>query len=364
MELTPVMRSCSVTLLLAALRLLSAVPDTGCAGGLQLLSSARSQKNTLSVSRSWAGFRDECQSGKSGAKPAAIPLSWEGGMRQTSKIVAEAITVGMLLAVGAGHCFAQIATPGTLAPAIKQATNVNATNLEAATPDAPSAVFAANVEFSSSKSQDLASILGVVGSPDPILGFLPRTAPVSAQERFHRFLHRSFSPEALRGDLWDAAQAQFHGAWPGYGGGVIGFEKRYFAVLASHTTSNFFGGYMFPTLLHQNPRSPRLGPGHSFWHRFGYAATRVAVTRNDYGKETFNSSLLLTMAASRSVANLYFPREQRGFSASISSVQGALIDTVQGNLQREFVPDIQHFLWKHAPGCLKRMADRLPYARF
>ena len=186
--------------------------------------------------------------------------------------------------------------------------------------------------------------------------------PATADERLHRFLENSLSQAALGGDLLDAVQAHYGKSWPGYGKGLTGFERRYFAVTARHVSNNFFETYLFPTLLHQNPRSPRLGTG-SVWHRFGYAVSRVALTYSDDGRQTFNSSLLLSVVATNAVANFYYPENQRGFSATLNRIQSSLIDNVQGNLSREFLPDVERFLWKHAPSSIHRLAERLPLAR-
>jgi len=256
----------------------------------------------------------------------------------------------VLFAVCLGHALAE--TP----------TTTNQSGSGAMLPDAPSAVVT-ELQFSSfiPPSMNMAA-----GAEPAVLVFessyRPDTARVRTDERLHRFLQNSFSPSASRGNLLDAVQAHFQKAWPGYGTGISGFERRYFAISAGHVANNFFGTYLFPTWLHQNPLSSRLGPGASLWRRFGYAITRVAVTRDDRGNETFNSSLLLSTVASNSVRNLYYPQDQRGLSSTIGGIEGSLIGNVQGNLSREFMPDIQQFLWKHAPAKLQRLAHHLPFS--
>jgi len=264
-------------------------------------------------------------------------------------------TVGILVLVAAGGVCGSAQTVET---EISSSTLEARAALESVLPDAPSAVAVTASAFSTSGDHDDAanriSLAWRNSTHHP--------AHPTPSQRWHSFVDHTFSPSALRGDLLDAAQAQFHHAWPEYGKGFPGFEKRYGAILAGHAAGNFFGTYLFPTLLHQSPRSPRLGPGHSVWRRFGYAVSRVAVTRDDYGNETLNSSLLLTTAGTSSVANLYYPRDQRGWSPTASRFEGSLMGNLQGNLSREFLPDIQQFLWKHAPARLQRLAPRLPCA--
>ncbi|HYA24792.1 MAG TPA: hypothetical protein VEF05_11570 [Terriglobales bacterium] len=249
-------------------------------------------------------------------------------------------SLGTVLVMLFAACLGQASA---LAPAVAPESSP-----EAILPDAPSAVV---------RSQPPASFqLQVVFES----GFPPSSA-AKVDERFHRFLETSFSSSATRGNLLDAGQAQIQKAWPGYGKGFRGFEKRYFAITADHAAGNFFGAFLFPTLLHQNPRSPRLGPGSSLWRRLGYAASRAALTRDDSGNTSFNTSLLLSTVASSAVKNFYYPRDQRGVSTTVSAVERSLLGNVQGNLSREFLPDIQHFLWKHAPERWQRFTQRLPF---
>jgi len=262
--------------------------------------------------------------------------------------------------------FAVFALFASLGPTIGQtasgqnsAAPENQSSLEAILPDAPSAVVSADVQFSSSKLQPGgADCMSALESPSRF-----HLAYRTPGQRWHSFLQRSFAPSALRGDLLDAAQAQFHNAWPEYGKGSQGFERRFGAVIAGHVASNFFGTYFFPTLLHQNPTSPRLGPGHTVWRRFGYALSRVAVTRDDDGKEAVNSSFLLSSVAANSITNLYYPRNQRGFSSTLARIEDSLIGKVQADLSREFLPDIEQFLWRHASGGLQRLTQRLPFTK-
>jgi hypothetical protein len=244
----------------------------------------------------------------------------------------------MLLALCLGHSFAE--TPEA----------ENQSRGEATLPDAPSVGL---TDFSNLRQ-----------APELVFesSYHLTPAPATPDERLRRFLQNSFFPEALRGNLFDAVQAQFQKAWPEYGRGLSGFERRYFVISAGHVANSFFGTYLFPTLLHQTPRSPRLGTGSSLWRRLGYAVSRVAVTRDDNGNRTLNSSLLLSTVASNAARNLYYPRDQRGPVATIAGIEGSLIGSLQGNLSREFMPDIQQFLWKHAPARLQRLAHRLPFS--
>jgi hypothetical protein len=181
--------------------------------------------------------------------------------------------------------------------------------------------------------------------------------------RFLAFERRACSLDLLAGTFFDALQALHKTAWSEYGGGLQGFEKRYGAMLADRDASSFFGTFLFPTLFHQNPRYSRLGPRTSLWRRAVYAVSRTAIAQNDAGGAAPNLSLLLTIVAAQSLKNLYYPEPQRGFAQTLQRSQDALLGNMQDNLSREFVPDIERFLWKRMPDGLKRLEQRLPFRR-
>ena len=91
-----------------------------------------------------------------------------------------------------------------------------------------------------------------------------------------------------------------------------GYGKRYGASLADTESGAFFGRFLFPVLLHEDPRylrstSDKTAP------RVAYALSRVLVTHDDSGKKRPNLSLMLSAVAASSLANSYYPREDRGF---------------------------------------------------
>jgi hypothetical protein len=73
---------------------------------------------------------------------------------------------------------------------------------------------------------------------------------------------------------------------------------------------NFFGKFLFPTLLQEDPGYLPKRNG-SFFGRSRYAATRVFVTRKDHGTPAFNSSEILAIAFSKALTNAYYPDHDR-----------------------------------------------------
>jgi hypothetical protein len=197
--------------------------------------------------------------------------------------------------------------------------------------------------------------------PEPAPNPLPPSLPDASG--FHLFLRRSSTPAAFASSFFDAAMAQHKNEWPGYRRGVEGFSKRYAALLADRTANRFFGGFLMPTLFHQNPRYLRLGPGLSLWRRMEYSISRVVLTHSQAGGDTLNGSLLLSIALSKSVQNLYYPRQQRGFDLTLRRTEKSLLNQLQSNLESEFLPDLERFLWTHLPARIRRFEKRIPFSR-
>jgi hypothetical protein len=186
---------------------------------------------------------------------------------------------------------------------------------------------------------------------------------LTGNDKFDLFLQRTLPQDILLGTTFDAGWAQLTDNWPGYGRGMQGFGKRWGALIADQETKSFFETLLLPTLLHQDPRYFRMGPRRPFSRRLTYALSRVLVTRNDDGRNTFNSSLLLSTVLAKSLSNAYYPQQERGFSHTMNSVEGSLLGSAQGYILREFLPDILGMCRRHESKWLKRAERKLPFSR-
>jgi hypothetical protein len=126
----------------------------------------------------------------------------------------------------------------------------------------------------------------------------------------------------------------------GYGQGAAGYGKRYASEWSDGTIENFMVGAVFPSALRQDPRYYVLGKG-SFWHRVGYAISRIMVTRSDSGRVEFNASQIFGGAVAAGISTYsYHPRDERNLrnAASVWGTQIGLDTFTQG--VKEFWPDI------------------------
>jgi hypothetical protein len=231
-------------------------------------------------------------------------------------------------------------------------------------PDAPSAAITMLLQ-----ARDFAADPGMNSLGEILVSnaFLPGNLsapykPLTNRGKFDLFLKHN-SPMSLAGTAVDAAWAAHVHEWPGYGGGMQGYGKRYGALLADRESGSFFGSFLFPTMLHQDPRYFRMGEGNSVGRRLAYAASRVVITRNDNGAPSFNSSRVLASFASQSVANAYYPQADRGFSQTLNRTGASLLGAAQANLTREFLPDVERFFWSHLPLRVQHLEGRMPLSR-
>jgi hypothetical protein len=105
-------------------------------------------------------------------------------------------------------------------------------------------------------------------------------------------------------------------------------------------------GAILPSLLRQDPRFFQSGQG-GFWHRTGYAVSRIFVTRTDSGHQQFNFSEVVGSAASAAISTYsYHPQADRTLS-NTASVWGTQVgyDTLTIVI-KEFWPDIRRKLSK------------------
>lgn len=147
-------------------------------------------------------------------------------------------------------------------------------------------------------------------------------------------------PYTIGFTAFTAGIAQANNDMRGYGQGAQGYFKRFGASYADQASTGFFGGFLFPSLLHQDPRYYRQGSG-PLTHRFAHALIRPVVTYGDGGGRQFNWSGLLGALASSGLSNAYYPPEERGVDKTFSRVGMGIPFSVIDHLVDEFGPDLQ-----------------------
>ncbi len=180
--------------------------------------------------------------------------------------------------------------------------------------------------------------------------------PLTKRQKFDVFVQYTYSPYTFGEAALNAGIAQATGAWYSYGGGMEGYGKRYGASLADSESGALFGRFLFPVLLHEDPRYLRSTSTNTM-PRIGYALSRLLVTHDDSGKKQANFSLILSVFAGSGMANTYYPREDRGWGDTAVRAGGGFLSAAEMNLLREFWPDIMHKFRKHEPRRIQRLEE-------
>jgi hypothetical protein len=164
--------------------------------------------------------------------------------------------------------------------------------------------------------------------------------PLRPQEKFRLFAVNTINPFQIVASAAQAGFSQAVDTVEGYGQGGEGYGKRFGAFYADKASSEFFGTFLFPSLLRQDPRYFRQETG-SGKSRAGYAISRIFVTRNDSGHRAPNISLWMGSLASGGLSNAYYPDQDRGAGLVFSRAGVSLGTTAGFNLFKEFWPDIK-----------------------
>jgi hypothetical protein len=167
----------------------------------------------------------------------------------------------------------------------------------------------------------------------------PNAPPLKPGEKFNIFLRSSYDPFSL---IWPAVNAEIlnsAGFNSGYGEGFSGFAKRYGAALADATSGRLFRTYLFPVMLHEDPRYFRKSSG-GFKSRLGHVMGSVFVTRKDSMQYGFNWSKPLAAFSSAALSNTYYPSDQRGIDLTLTNAGLSYFSEIGSNSLKEFWPDV------------------------
>jgi hypothetical protein len=129
---------------------------------------------------------------------------------------------------------------------------------------------------------------------------------------------------------------------PSFGQGAKGYANRFARAYADQVIGNVLTEGAVPILLHEDPRYFRLGQG-SFWHRVGYASSRVLVTRIDSGDTRFNYSEVLGNSLAVGISNAYYPGS-RNLGANFEKLTIQVGTDAFTNVLKEFWPDVKRKL--------------------
>ncbi len=182
-------------------------------------------------------------------------------------------------------------------------------------------------------------ILGIIPDYD-VLNLSKDIPPLSSREKFRLFTTSTFDRFTPISAAFDAAINQATNTPEGYGQGGEAYAKRYGVAVADKVASNFFKQYMFPSIFREDPRYFRLGPA-AGRNRFGYALSRVVVTRMDSGRSRFNFSEVFGNFAAAGLVNAYYEERDRDATTTVERGLARIGLDAAVNIFKEFWPDVR-----------------------
>jgi len=190
-------------------------------------------------------------------------------------------------------------------------------------------------------------ILGIIPNYETVSDPHKPVSALTVRQKFNLFAKETFDPFTPASAAAGAAISQTDNDDPKYGYGGSAYAQRFGAALADITSQNFFSDAVLASLLHEDPRYFRIGPEFPFWHRVGHAMSRVAVTRTDSGKTTFNYAGILGMSMGIGLSNAYYPAASVNGAEVAKRFGTSLAASALFNILPEFWPDIRQKIFHH-----------------
>ncbi|MBZ5590605.1 MAG: hypothetical protein LAP39_00100 [Acidobacteriia bacterium] len=192
--------------------------------------------------------------------------------------------------------------------------------------------------------------------PKRILGVMPNYRAVSAgeipppptmREAFKIATQNSFDYSSFIFVAFTSGIADAQGAHKQLGVGLPGYWGYYWRGYVDKTDGNYLVIFALPTVFHQDERYYAMGKG-NFGKRALYAATRVLITPDYHGHNSFNASELLGRGIAQGISTTYYPSKDRTAGEVATKWTYAIMRDALTNVFREFWPDIAtHVLHRH-----------------
>ncbi|MEA2541143.1 MAG: hypothetical protein QOH35_2509 [Acidobacteriaceae bacterium] len=123
------------------------------------------------------------------------------------------------------------------------------------------------------------------------------------------------------------------------GPGFRGFAKNAGVSLSQDMTGEFFGTFLIPSLVHQDPHYHRM-PNLPLHRRIVHVLDAVVVGQSDDGLPMFNYATVFGTICTNAMGNLYVPGRNNSFGSSTARIAISLATNPVGNAITEFVPDL------------------------
>jgi hypothetical protein len=176
-----------------------------------------------------------------------------------------------------------------------------------------------------------------------VLGFIPNfyavydphPVPLTPKLKFRLALRTAVDPVTFLGSAFVAGMDQAADKFD-YPQGAAGFGQRYGASYANGFTDIMIGGFLLPSILHQDPRYFYQGTG-TTKSRILHAISYPFICRGDNGRLQPNYSSIGGYLASGAISNAYYPESNRGPGLVLSTAAVDAGASMANGLLQEFV---------------------------
>lgn len=257
----------------------------------------------------------------------------------------------MLLLFFAGPCWtsgrAQQQLPDAPEPSVELASAFGpGQSFPPAAPDPPKSTLnsfpAAKAECTNTQSKSAAALQMSCGPTyDPFQKFINSAEPHPMTPRQKAILAGKdvidpFNLITIGGLSAISVAADSHSA---YGPGMQGWAKLSGVSLTQDMTNEFFGTFLIPSIMHQDPHYHRM-PNASYPRRIAHCIYQVVWTQGDDGKGMFNYANVVGGAFEEAISDAYVPYRDTGWEAASARYWTALATDPIGNFITEFFPDV------------------------
>lgn len=167
----------------------------------------------------------------------------------------------------------------------------------------------------------------------------PQVKPMTPSEKAQLAARNVLDPFNLITILGTSAISVGSDAHSPYGPGMSGFGRYVGVSFAQDMTGEFFGTFLIPSIVHQDPHYHRM-PEASIPRRVGHAIAQVVWTQGDNGRGMVNYANLAGFAIDDEIGNLYVPGRETNLPASAARYGIGIATAPIDNFITEFLPDL------------------------
>ena len=182
-------------------------------------------------------------------------------------------------------------------------------------------------------------------SPIPLINFYqrfingPEVKPLTPKEKARLAVKNVLDPFNAITIMANAAISVGSDSHSDYGPGMHGFAKVVGVSYSEDMTGEFFGTFLIPSIVHQDPHYHRM-PHATIQRRIFHAVTQVLWTQGDDGKGMLNYADIVGFPIDLEIANLYVPGERTNLPSTARRYAFGLALAPTDNFITEFLPDL------------------------